>query len=260
MADPGEVLKDLADESRELDDLATEAEWSTPTPAKGWAIAHQIAHLAWTDARALIAVRSPEEFPAEVQRALAAGDGFVDRGARELAAKPREEVLAQWRSGRAELASALARVPPGQKIPWFGPPMSATSMATARLMETWAHAQDVYDALGLRREPTRRLRQIARFGVRTRDFAFSVHGLAVPPDEFRVELSGVDGTQWTFGPEEAAQRVTGSALGFCLVVTQRRHPADTDVIAVGPDAEKWLEIAQAFAGPPGSGRKAGQFA
>ncbi|UQS25483.1 TIGR03084 family metal-binding protein [Amycolatopsis thermalba] len=260
MADPGPILRDLADESRELDDLVSEAEWSVPTPAEGWTIAHQIAHLAWTDAKALIAVRTPDEFPAEVQRALAAGEDFVDQGARELAGKPREELLALWRSGRDELANELARVPDGQKLPWYGPPMSAASMATARLMETWAHAQDVYDALGLRREPTRRLWQIARFGVRTRNFAFSVHGLAPPAEEFRVELSGVDGEEWTFGPEDAAQRVTGSALGFCLVVTQRRHPADTDVVAAGPDAEKWLEIAQAFAGPPGSGRKAGQFA
>ncbi|MFD4248855.1 TIGR03084 family metal-binding protein [Amycolatopsis thermoflava] len=260
MADPGPILRDLADESRELDDLVSEARWSTPTPAKGWTIAHQIAHLAWTDAKSLIAVRTPDEFPAEVQRALAAGDDFVNQGARELAAKPRDELLAMWRSGRDELARELARVPEGQKLPWYGPPMSAASMATARLMETWAHAQDVYDALGLRREPVRRLWQIARFGVRTRDFAFSVHGLAPPAEEFRVELSGVDGAEWTFGPADAAQRVTGSALGFCLVVTQRRHPADTDVVAIGPDAEKWLEIAQAFAGPPGAGRKAGQFA
>ncbi|NIH84074.1 TIGR03084 family metal-binding protein [Amycolatopsis granulosa] len=260
MADPGPILEDLAGESRELDELVTGAEWSTPTPAEGWTIAHQIAHLAWTDAKALIAVRSPGDFPAEVQRALTAGADFVDQGARELAEKPREELLALWRAGRAQLAEELAQVPEGQKLPWYGPPMSAASMATARLMETWAHAQDVHDALGLRHEPTRRLWHIARFGVRTRDFAFSVHGLAAPAAEFRVELSGTDGAKWTFGPPDAAQRVTGSALGFCLIVTQRRHPADTDVVAVGADARKWLEIAQAFAGPPGSGRRAGQFA
>ena len=259
MADPGPILGDLADESRELDDLVSEAEWSIPTPAAGWTIAHQIAHLAWTDAKALIAVRTPDEFPAEVRRALTAGEDFVDQGARELAEKPREDVLALWRSGREQLADELARVPEGQKLPWYGPPMSAASMATARLMETWAHAQDVYDALGLRREPSRRLRPIARFGVRTRDFAFAVHGLAAPPEEFRVELSGVDGELWTFGPADAAQRVTGSALGFCLLVTKRRHPADTDVVAAGPDAVRWLEVAQAYAGPPGAGRKAGQF-
>ena len=27
-----------------------------------------------------------------------------------------------------------------------------------------------------------------------------------------------------------------------------------DLTAVGPDAQRWLQIAQAFAGPPGEGR------
>jgi uncharacterized protein (TIGR03084 family) len=256
------ILDDLAAESQALDDVvaAGETDWATPTPAEGWTIAHQIAHLAWTDAKALIAVRTPGDFPQEVQRALAAGPDYVDAGAAEEMRKPREELLAQWRAGREALAAALAAAPPGTKFPWYGPPMSAASMTTARLMETWAHAQDVYDALGLVREPGNAIRHIARFGVRTRDFAFAVHSLPPPVAEFRVELRAPDGGLWTYGPEDAAQRVTGSALDFCLVVTQRRHPADTDLHAAGEDAAKWLEIAQAFAGPPGGGRKAGQFA
>lgn len=260
MADPGEILRDLADESRELDDLVGGADWSVPTPAEGWTIAHQIAHLTWTDTKALRAVRDPDAFQAEVRRAVGAADVVVEQGTSELLAVPRDELLARWRAGRDDLAAALVAVPRGRKIPWYGPPMSAASMATARLMETWAHGQDVRDALGLRPEPTRRLRHIARIGARTRDFAYAVHGRPAPAEEFRIELSGTDGEMWTFGPVDAVQRITGSALGFCLLVTQRRHPADTDVVAVGPDAREWLTIAQAFAGPPGSGRKAGQFA
>ncbi|TVT45728.1 TIGR03084 family protein [Amycolatopsis rhizosphaerae] len=262
MVDLGPILGDLAAESQSLDELvaAPDTDWSRPTPAEGWTIAHQIGHLAWTDAKALIAVRTPGEFDREVRQALAAGDDYVAKGAEEEARKPREELLAQWRTGRAELADALAEAPEGAKFPWYGPPMSAASMVTARLMETWAHAQDVVDALGLTREPTGCIRHIARFGVRTRDFAFSLHSLAPPAEEFRVELRSPEGEVWAFGPEDAAQRLTGSALDFCLVVTQRRHPADTGLVAVGEDVAKWLEIAQAFAGPPGGGRKAGQFA
>jgi len=133
-------------------------------------------------------------------------------------------------------------------------------MATARLMETWAHGQDVADALGVTREPAMRLRSVAHIGVRTRNFAYSVRGKTPPAEEFRVELTAPDGSLWTWGPADAAQRVTGPAVDFCLLVTQRRHPDDLAVRAQGQDAAEWLTIAQAFAGPTGAGREAGQFA
>jgi uncharacterized protein (TIGR03084 family) len=142
----------------------------------------------------------------------------------------------------------------GRKLPWFGPPMSAASMATARLMETWAHGLDVADALGVSRPATARLRSIAHIGVRTRDYAFAVNGLAAPADPFLVELRAPDGTTWSWGPADAAQRVRGSAEDFCMLVTQRRPRAELDVAADGADALTWLTIAQAFAGPPGAGR------
>ncbi|MET7998032.1 TIGR03084 family metal-binding protein [Amycolatopsis sp. NPDC005232] len=263
MADLGVILGDLAAESQAIDDVVAGLPpegWARPTPAEGWTVAHQIAHLAWTDSKALIAAARPEEWQAEVEHLLRVGENYVDLAAEEAAATPPQELLAQWRAGRAALSEALAAVPAGQKLPWYGPPMSAASMATARMMETWAHGQDVFDALGLAREPTGRLWHIARFGTRTRDFAFKLNSLAPPPVEFRVELASPDGTTWAFGPEDAEQRLTGSAVDFCLVITQRRHPADTDLVATGADVEEWLTIAQAFAGPPGEGRKPGQFA
>ncbi len=153
------------------------------------------------------------------------------------------------------MVAALAAFPDGQRLPWFGPPMSATSMATARIMETWAHGEDVADALGVRREPTARLKHVAHIGVRARNFAYSVHQLPPPEEEFRVELTAPDGQLWTWGPEDAAQRVTGPALDFCLLATQRRHLDDLALESVGDDAAKWLTIAQAFAGAPGGGRE-----
>lgn len=163
-------------------------------------------------------------------------------------------LLATWRAGRSELERTLRSAPPGTRIPWYGPPMSAASMATARLMETWAHGQDVADALGVMRTPTDRLQHVVRIGVRTRNFAFGVRGLSAPGEEFRVELVGPSGELWMYGPEGAAQRVTGPALDFCLLVTQRANRTDLAVRAEGPDADKWLDIAQAFAGPSGAGR------
>jgi uncharacterized protein (TIGR03084 family) len=157
------------------------------------------------------------------------------------------------------VAHALLAVPSSARLTWFGPPMSAASMATARLMETWAHGQDVADALGVRRTPAARLRHVAHLAVRTRDFAYLLNDRKPPVTPFRVELTGPDGESWTWGPEEADQRVTGSALDFCLLATQRRHRADTDVRADGAEAEEWLGIVQAFAGSPGPGRAKGQF-
>ncbi|OBK77427.1 TIGR03084 family metal-binding protein [Mycobacterium sp. 1274761.0] len=257
MATAGPIIDDLRAESDSLDalvaDLAAEG-WATPTPAPGWTVAHQIAHLLWTDRVALLSVDDEAGFNEVLGSAAEDPAGFVDRGAEQIAAVPPADLLADWRSTRTRLHDALLTVPDGRKLPWFGPPMSAASMATARLMETWAHGLDVADALGVQRPATARLRSIAHIGVRTRDFAFAINGLAAPTDLFRVELSAPDGSTWAWGPENAAQRVTGSAEDFCFLVTQRRPRAELDVVAVGEDAQRWLTIAQAFAGPPGPGR------
>ena len=133
--------------------------------------------------------------------------------------------------------------------------MSPASFATARLMEYWAHGQDVVDALGLEREPTTRLRHICHLGYRTRGFSYVNRGRQPPAGDVRVELVAPDGDTWSYGDPAATDRVTGSAHDFCLLVTQRRHRADTGLVAEGPLADEWLSIAQCFAGPPGGGRQ-----
>ncbi|MCW4351927.1 TIGR03084 family metal-binding protein [Hoyosella sp. YIM 151337] len=252
------VVDDLDAEGAYLDELVSglsESEWNSPTPATGWTIAHQIAHLAWTDDAAIAATTEPERFQALVTSAWKNPAGFVDDGAAEWAAIPPAELLERWRTGRAALSKALRNADPKVKLPWFGPPMSPASMATARIMETWAHGLDVADTLGIAPQPTSRIKHVAHIGVRTRDFAFALNQLQPPAEPFRVELVAPDGSVWVWGPDNASQRVTGTALDFCYLVTQRRHRADVDVRADGPDAEKWLTIAQAFAGPPGNGRE-----
>ncbi|MBB5934648.1 uncharacterized protein (TIGR03084 family) [Streptomyces zagrosensis] len=263
MADTAALLDDLRAEGDALDALVAgldSDQWARPTPAAGWTIAHQIAHLAWTDDRATEAATAPEAFAREVEKSRAEPERFVAAGAEQGAAEPPAALLARWRAGRAALLDLLAAQPEGVKLPWYGPPMGAASMATARLMETWAHGQDVADALDVWRAPTARLRHVAHIGVRARDYAYLVRQLPQPVEEFRVELVAPGGTLWTYGPPGAAQRVTGRALDFCLLVTQRAHRDDLALRAEGPDARRWLEIAQAFAGPPGAGRPAGQRA
>lgn len=257
MAGPGPFVADLRAESDDLDALVAPLppqRWAEPTPAPGWTIAHQIGHLLWTDRVSLLSITDENGFADVLAGAAADPGGFVDAGAEELAARPAAELLTDWRDTRGRLHAALLEVPDGRKLPWFGPPMSATSMATARLMETWAHGLDVADTLGIARPATDRLRSIAHIGVRARDYAYLVNNLTPPAEQFRVELRGPGGDVWSWGPAEAAQRVTGSAEDFCFLVTQRRPLGSLDVTAVGEDAQRWLGIAQAFAGPPGAGR------
>jgi uncharacterized protein (TIGR03084 family) len=253
-----ELLDDLHAESAELDALVAgldPAGWARPTPAEGWTIAHQIAHLAWTDGWTIRAARTPADFFDTAVRTFTPGSDPIAEGAAAGAAEPPAELLSRWRAGRAEVLAALGAVPTDVRLPWFGPPMKAASMATARLMETWAHGQDVADALGAARVPSARLRHVAHLGVRTMGFAFTLHGLPAPEEPVRVELTGPDGELWAWGPEDATDRIAGPALDFCQLVTQRRHPDDLALAVSGRTALAWLPIAQVFAGPPGKGRE-----
>jgi len=251
------VLADLTAEGDRLESIVAGLDadgWRTPTPAAGWTVATQVAHLAWTDEVAVAAATDKSAWDAVVTEALEDPEGFVDAEALRGAEASPGVLLTRWREARTKLAEALRTTPPGQKLPWFGPPMSPTSMATARFMETWAHSLDVHEALGVEPERTDRIRHVAHLGVRTRNFAYLVHEREAPEEEFRVELTAPSGDRWTYGTEDSSQTIQGSAWDFCLLVTQRVHRRDTDLVAQGRDANEWLSIAQAFAGPPGEGR------
>jgi uncharacterized protein (TIGR03084 family) len=258
MADEFTSLRaDLADEHAELDRLIaplSEAQWSAPTPAEGWTVQDTILHLALTDDVAALAAADPAGFEAYRRARQEGKDRF--QANRNL---PASALLDLWRANRGRLLEALGQVDAAARITWFGPPMSAMSHATARLMETWAHGQDIVDALGLERAPTARLKHVAHLGVRTRAYSFTQHQLTPPSGDVRVELLAPDGSRWTWGATTAENRVTGPAADFCLVVVQRRHVDDTDLDCSGPYARDWLLIAQAFAGRAGGGRQAGQF-
>jgi uncharacterized protein (TIGR03084 family) len=229
-----------------------EAGWRTPTPAAGWDIADQISHLAYFDEVTVRSAVHPEQFQAE----LAAAGDTVNPDA--IAAMFRDRTGAQlldwFDTARADLLGTFTALDPRARLPWFGPAMSAASSLTARIMETWAHTQDIADALGVTREPTPRLRHVAHIGVGARAFSYAVHGKTPSSAPVRVELTGPDGALWTWGPEDAGNRVTGPALDFCLLVTQRRHRDDLALSIEGAGATEWMTIAQAFAGTAGTGR------
>ncbi|MEY2421262.1 MAG: hypothetical protein QOI95_1329 [Acidimicrobiaceae bacterium] len=260
--DVNEICDDLAAEHADLDALVgplEPAQWNLATPAEGWAIRDQIHHLGWFDHNGALAIEDPDGFATAMAEMVSDIGAFETRLSREAASMSAAELLTWWRTARQHILDVMRAADPGMRVPWYGPPMALPSFATARLMETWAHGQDVADALGARREPTARLKHIAHIGVRTRGFAYALHDQPAPEGDVRVELDAPGGSTWTWGSEDATDRVTGPALDFCLVVTQRRHLADTALEAQGPLAEEWLSIAQAFAGPPGTGRQPGQF-
>jgi uncharacterized protein (TIGR03084 family) len=257
------LIDDLAAEQDGLDALVDALPgpgWSARTPADGWDIRDQIAHLAFVDELATQALTEPERFARTLQ------DANADQFAFEAAAAERgrrltgEQTLAWWRRARAQSLAALRAADPQARLPWFGPPMKLRSFVTARLMETWAHGQDVAETLRRPRPPTDRLAHIAHMGVATRGWSFVSHGLEPPADEVHVDLVLPSGRHQQWGPADAASQVRGTALDFCLVVTQRRYWAETTLEVTGATARAWLPIAQAFAGPPttaGPGRGTG---
>jgi uncharacterized protein (TIGR03084 family) len=255
----GALTADLAAESAELYEVLSvlaEPEWNRDTPAAGWTVRDQVTHLAYFDGTAVLSATDPDRFRAEADALTAGGADFPDRIAAEHRGLSGAEAFGWLQRARRGYLDTFAALDPGTKLPWYGPPMSAASSVTARLMETWAHGQDVVDALGLIRRPTARLRHVAHLGVRTLGWSFRLRGLDVPEIPVRVELTGPDGEPWTWGPEDAADRVTGPAEDFCLLVVQRRHRSQTALTATGPVADRWLDVAQAFAGAPGPGRTA----
>jgi uncharacterized protein (TIGR03084 family) len=253
---PTALVDDLAEEHRALDERVAHLDavgWTLPTPAEGWTIADSTSHLAFFDRTATLALTDPEGFSRHL------GEMAADAGAEPDVALARrgdhEALLDAWRTGRAALLDAARAADPTVRVPWYGPAMGFASFVSARLMETWAHGQDVADALGLPPVTSDRLRHIVHLGVGARAYSFRVRGLQDPGDPVRVEAHPPDGgPTWSWGPADAPDVVRGPALDLALVLTQRRHLRDTKVTVEGPTAEAWMTIAQAFAGPPGPGR------
>lgn len=253
------VVDDLAAEQAALEAVLTRlprASWELPTHAPGWSVRDQVAHLAHFDELATLAIRAPGEFQSSLRRPENREDAYL-AVARNL---PAPELLDRWRSSARDLVSAAGTLDASQRVPWAGPAMSAVSFITARLMETWSHGLDVVDVVEIPRPDTDRLRHVAFIGVRAMPYSYTNRGLTPPAAPVRVSLLAPSGATWELGDESSENVVRGSATDFCRVVTRRRHVADTGLEVRGPVATEWMEIAQAFAGPPGDGRQPGEFA
>lgn len=229
--------------------------WGRPTRSVPWRIQEQVAHLTFFDEVAVWSIDDPERLDA----LRAAFDASIDPGeradvvwARDLAPQALWE---RWCRANETLVGRLVRLvdeDPGRRLGWIGPSMGLASFVSARLMETWAHGVDIREALGhdVESAVSDRLRHVCFLGWAARRWALSAHGVTDRDDPLRLEATGPSGELWAWGPEDATNRVRGAALEIALVVTQRRHVSRTSIEATGALARRWLEVAQAFAGPP----------
>lgn len=231
----------------------SEAQWDLDTPALGWTIRDQVAHLDWTEQMLLLAISDQQQFDLTRQTLMDSGEGFVDRAAHQAALQAPAALKRSWMDTQVALSRSFANLEEGQRVHWFGPSMSVSTALSARIMELFAHGQDIRDALGIAPVGSIRLRHIAHLAITARDFAFTTNALPVPARQFRIELEYGD-QRWTWGPEESTERVVGQALDFALLATRRRHRVDCAVQAHGEQASRWLEIIQSYAGSPGPGR------
>jgi uncharacterized protein (TIGR03084 family) len=254
-----ELCADLLAEYQQLADLcATLApgQWHQPTGFYGWTPWDEVAHLLFFDETALQAASDAALFEADkasLARDFAAGEEISAMARRRFGHLEGPALLAAWRRKHEALVAALAGMDAKARLPWYGPMMSARSFATARLMETWAHGQDIWDMLGRERPSGPGLRHITHLGVTTYGWTFVNRKRTVPQPAPYVELCSPGGETWAWGEPSEQHFVRGPALDFALLVTQRRHRADTCLIWGGESAEQWTQLAQCFAGEPADG-------
>lgn len=253
-----ELCSDLRAEYDELAGLVagfTPAQWAVPTGFFHWTPWDEIAHLMYFDQASMQALTNPQGFAVharDLMEGMARGEQMSALCRQLFGHLDGAALTAQWQPVHRELAQRLSALDPKDRLPWYGPSMSARSFATARLMECWAHGQDVWDAIGRRRPVHARLKHIAHLGVSTFGWSFVVHGQQPPATPPFVDLEGPGGERWTWG-EPGGDSIRGPAQDFCLVVTQRRNVLDTALEVDGPTATAWMAIAQCFAGEPATG-------
>jgi uncharacterized protein (TIGR03084 family) len=246
---------DFLDECKALDKLLApmnEVDFDTPTQFKGWTINNIIRHLHVWNIAVDLSLRDEVAFGAFVVEMMGGvrGGKLPEFEATYLDGLSGYALRSAWISRAEMTAAAFAATDPKRRLKWVGPEMSALSSITARLMETWAHAQAIYDVLGEDRSDTDRIGNIVRLGVNTWGFTWKNRRIEPPGAMPRLRLEAPSGAIWEYGEASDSGTVSGSATEFCQVVTQCRNIADTSLEVRGEVAHQWMEIAQCFAGPP----------
>jgi uncharacterized protein (TIGR03084 family) len=229
-------------------------DWEQKTQFKEWTINDAIAHLHFGNYLADLSLQGSAAFTDFIRRWLAESNQKGSHMAAThtwLDGTKNRALLKRWREFYQEMANRFVVADPKQRVKWVGPDMSVRSSITARLMETWAHGQAVYDLLGQVRNEEDRIQNIAVLGVNTFGWTFTNRGIAVPTDPPYIRLTAPSGAIWEWNlPVQQKNRIEGKAVELCQVVTQVRNLADTTLQVSGETATSWMSIAQCFAGPP----------
>ena len=241
-----------SDALRDLVAPLDDADFARPTGFQGWTIDAILRHLhVWNEA-ADMSLRDAAAFHAffdEVKASLGKG-GLPVFEEQRLGGLSGQALVAIWRDFYRPMADRFAAANPSARVVWAGPSMSVRSSITARLMETWAHGQAIYDLLGIVRENEDWISNVVVIGVNTYGWTFKVRGQTPPEPMPRLKLIAPSGEIWTFGEENSGERIEGLAEEFAQVVTQTRNIADTALTVSGPNAAAWMAKAQCFAGGP----------
>ena len=242
-----DILADLVAEQQSLDQYLQgirDRDWDRPTPAKGWSIRDQVSHLASSEEYAHNAIEEGGSRLAEVAD-FADGTAFTDAGVRKGRELRPQAVIEWWRGARARVVESLSRADPARRIPWFAGEMAASTFATARLMETWAHGLDVHHAFDDEPEDTDRIRHVCWLGWRALPYAFR-HAGEDYERPVRLELIGPHYQKWVFGPDGTDQAIRGNAGDWARVAVQRRDANETSLSAEGETAKTALRVARAY--------------
>lgn len=247
---------DFRAESQALHDLLAsraDIDWSRPTQFKGWTFDNVLRHLHFWNIAADLSLSDEDGFDrmvANFRSGPGRGEPMTAVEARVLDGLAGPELLAAWQAHFTAMTDRFLAADPKQRLKWVGPTMSARSSITARLMETWAHGQEVYDALGVVRRNEDRIRSICVLGINTFGWTFMNRKLEVPSPVPQLRLTAPSGEVWEWNTDNADDVVEGPAEDFCQVVTQVRALEDVKLAVRGPIATQWMAFAQCFAGPP----------
>jgi uncharacterized protein (TIGR03084 family) len=227
--------------------------WAQETGFMKWTPWDVVAHLHLFDLVGLKSAEGREAFGQERNRLAVSfqqGKNHQMVARENLAGLSSFELLDAWHATAVELAERFTGLDPSSRLPWFGPDMGARMFLTARFMETWSHAQAIFDLAELARTHTDRIRHVVTIGIKTFGWTFVNRDLEPPGPVPRIELTAPSGDLWTWNEENSEDYVRGDAAAFCFVVTQVRNVADTQLDVAGPVAKKWMAVAQCFAGAP----------
>lgn len=250
------LVKDLSDEEMEQE-----------TGFKSWTINAILRHLHIWNMAAYWSLTEPEKFHGFFKEAMTGMKESAKKGQTSMRFFEADYLdnlsgaglVKTWRDFYQKMAPEFGAADPAMRVEWAGPSMSVRSSITARLMENWSHAQAIYDVLGLKRENADRIRNIVMIGLNTYGWTFKVNGEEAPQPVPYLKLTAPSGAVWDYGDESTEERIEGQAEEFCQVVTQTRNIADTDLQVTGPNATRWMAIAQCFAGgaekPPAPGMR-----